>query len=99
MRPAGEVRLALFNAARDFSAAGGATLAELATRACVGRDKARECVTSMRRAGDLLIVDERKVDYRNRKVKVYVAVDPQEKNATQQGWVDLDRCMGVWVQR
>lgn len=104
MRPASEIRQALFSAARDLVAElglpdRGPSLAEMATRACVGRDAARRCIDNMRRAGHLRIVGERKVDYRNRPVKEYMPVEPQERYASQQGWADLDRCMGAWVQR
>lgn len=99
MRPAGEIRQALYNAAKEFSAVGGASLAELAAKACVGRDAAYDCVKNMRRSGDLRIVGERNVAYRNRKVAVYKHVEPGEKKTTQQDWVDLNNCMSMWANR
>ena len=102
MRPAGEIRPALIQAARDEVADlgqpnRGATLAELADRSCVGRDAARRCVDNMRRSGALHIVGERRVDYRNRPVAEYAPADLC--NMTQgEGWVDLGQCMADWVR-
>lgn len=102
MRPAGEIRQALIQAARDVVADlglpnRGATLAELADRSCVGRDAARRCVDNMRRSGALQIVGERRVDYRNRPVAEYVPVD-MDTPLVEQGWVDLGQCMADWVR-
>jgi len=106
MRPAGEIRQALIQAARDVVAelglqdkgiGRGATLAELADRSCVGRDAARRCVDNMRRSGALQIVGERRVDYRNRPVAEYVLVD-MDTPLVEQGWVDLGQCMADWVR-
>lgn len=102
MRPAGEIRQALIQAARDVVADlglpnRGATLAELADRSCVGRDAARRCVDNMRRSGALQIVGERRVDYRNRPVAEYVPVDV-DMPLVEQGWVDLGQCMADWVR-
>lgn len=99
MRPAGEIRKALYDAAKEFSAVGGASLAELAAKACVSRDKASECVTSMRRAGVLNIVADRRVSYRNRPVAVYMPAKTEDVQAIQQGWVDLNNCMSMWANR
>lgn len=72
MRPAGEVRIALLNAAKAACGSGqGATMRELASRACVGQKAARETIKNMVRAGVLLPVGERRVQYRNRPVLIY----------------------------
>ena len=102
MRPAGEIRQALIQAARDVVAElgqpnRGATLAELADRSCVGRDAARRCVDNMRRSGALSIVGERRVDYRNRPVAEYVPVDPGAP-LVEQGWTGLGQCMADWAR-
>jgi len=102
MRPTGEIRQALIQAARDVVADlgqpnRGATLAELADRSCVGRDAARRCVDNMRRSGALQIVGERRVDYRNRPVAEYVPADPGMP-LVEQGWVNLGQCMADWVR-
>lgn len=72
MRPAGEVRLALLNAARASRQNGrGFTMRELAARACVGRAVAQETIKNMVRAGVLEPTGELQVEYRNRPVKLY----------------------------
>lgn len=101
MRPAGEVRLALIQAARDITRElgmpdRGATMAEMCARAQVGRDCARNLVPKMKSAGALRIVGERRVDYRNRPVAEYAPAD--NSNQIQQGWVDLGRSMADWVR-
>lgn len=54
MRPRQEIRTALARAARALHAEqGGATWLEMATRARVGREKARLTVQDMRRSGEL----------------------------------------------
>lgn len=102
MRPAGEIRQALIQAARDVVADlgmpnRGATLAELADRSCVGRDAARRCVDNMRRSGALQIIGQRRVGYRNKPVAEYVPVDPGMP-LVEHGWVDLGQCMADWVR-
>lgn len=97
MRPAGDVRQAMWSAVREMHAGGqGATLAELAERSGVGRDAARRCVDNMRRAGALQILGERRVDYRNRPVAVYAPVDAE--NRQSQGWMNLGQRMAVWAR-
>lgn len=102
MRPAGEVRLALIQAAaevvREIGQPGrGATLAEMCARAQVGRDCARALVPKIKQAGALQIVGTRRVDYRNRPVSEY-APKVEESHQIQQGWVDLGQCMADWVR-
>ena len=97
MRPAGEIRQALIQAAREVvkdlgMPNRGATLAELADRSCVGRDAARRCVDNMRRSGVLQIVGQRRVEYRNRPVAEYVPVD-HDAPVIGAGWVDLGQCL------
>ena len=70
MRPTGEVRQALLQAAQQ----GPGTLRQLAQRAQVGWDAARHTVPNMSRAGILRKVGEERVEYRNRLVHVYEAV-------------------------
>lgn len=72
MRPAGEVRQALFDAALALTTPDRSpTLLELAHHAQVGYVAARRTVDNMRRAGILVPVRERVVDYRNRPVAEY----------------------------
>jgi hypothetical protein len=54
MRPRGEIRVALFDAAQALKQEqGGATWREMAARACVGFDAARKTVSNMVLAGEL----------------------------------------------
>lgn len=76
MRPAGDPRLALLKAAADLTTAvRSPTLQELVSRSCVGREAALHTVRNMKRAGLLVIVRTRKVDYRNRPVAEYAPKD------------------------
>lgn len=71
-RPVGEVRMALLRAARELATAESApTLFELACQSQVGFMAARRTVDNLRRAGRLVVVRSRKVDYRNRPVAEY----------------------------
>jgi hypothetical protein len=105
MRPAGEVRLAMIQAAKDIVAQmgdpkRGATLAELAAAAgskCpIGHNTARRYVDNMRRSGALQIVGTRRVDYRNRPVAEYRPVDTSLCKG--KGWASLERCMTDWTR-
>jgi hypothetical protein len=72
MRPPGEARQALLKAAKELTTvARSPTFLELTARACVGKVAALNTVRHMRRAGLLVIVRTRKVDYRNRPVAEY----------------------------
>lgn len=101
MRPAGEVGLAILRAVADLEheVAGmrrGPTLTELARKACVGVQAARRTVDNLRRAGKLVPVAERKVEYRNRPVAEYAV----KRNAeTVDEFVDVGSVFGMWVQR
>lgn len=104
MRPPGEIRLALLGAAsklhrfdEDAQVLRGATLSELAAKACVGKDAARQCVGNMKRAGELAIVHERRVDYRNRPVAEYAPADVLQASS-RDVFADLNQCMADWVR-
>lgn len=111
MRPAGEVRLALIQAARDIVAEiglpnRGATLAEMCARARVETGhgvmqvslrEARNLVPKIKAAGALEIVGERRVEYRNRPVAEYAPPSFDEVTVGA-GWVDLGQCMADWVR-
>ena len=101
MRPAGEVRQALLKAARDIYAGGhGATLAEIAERACVGRQAARVHVPKLKSRGQLQVVGQRRVDYRNRPVAEYapVKVLSLEDVQAMTGSLVLSNCMQGWTR-
>lgn len=72
MRPAGDVRKALLDAAQDMAAQGGATLRELAHAAGVSIDAARRTLDNSCRAGALQRGPDRVVPYRNRPVATYL---------------------------
>lgn len=74
MRPAGDCHKALVQAAQSLLAergGGGATLMELAHRSQVGYTVARQLVANMARHGQLVLVGQRRVTYRNRPVLEY----------------------------
>ena len=110
MRPAGEVRLAMLQAAhtlrRERMACGqGPTLAELAARSQVGYKAARVTVANLRRAGHLEIVGTRRVPGRNRPVAEYAPAEikPPRVLSVEDvqdgvGWVDLGRCLSSWTR-
>lgn len=103
MRPAGEVHLALLQAAHAIrieraQSGQGPTLAELVERSCVGYKVARSTVQNLKRAGHLEIVGTRKVAGRNRPVAEYapVAASPTEPAQNAPPWVDLNACVHAW---
>lgn len=92
MRPAGEIRQALRAAALALAEpARSPTMFELAATAQVGFASARRTIDNMRRAGELTIVRERRVDYRNRPVAEYAvaAFQPHERG-------DAGELAGCW---
>lgn len=95
MRPAGEVRQALFNACCELATVErGPTLKEIAARACVGLQAARNTLPNMVRAKQLRSPRARHVDYRNKPVAEYVPaalVDDQGE-----GFVDLSAVLRAW---
>lgn len=72
MRPAGEVRQALLEAVLALTTPERSpTMLELAHESQVGFKAARQTVDNMRRAGILVVVRSRVVEYRNRPVAEY----------------------------
>lgn len=106
MRPAGEINLAILQAAhtirRERAESGqGPTLAELVVRAQVGYAAARATVQNLRRAGKLEVIGTRKVPNRNRPVAEYAPAKPEPKvlsveDVQGSGWVDLTDCVNAW---
>ena len=107
MRPAGEISLAMLQAAhalrRERAEAGqGPTLAEMVARAQVGYKAARATVQNLRRAGHLEIVGQRRVPGRNRPVAEYLPVVKSApkvlsvEDVQDSGWVDLSNCVKAW---
>ena len=103
MRPAGEVSLAMLQAAhalrRERLVMGqGPTLAEMVARAQVGYRVARTTVANLRRSGRLEIVGTRRVAGRNRPVAEYAPAAPALVEAGSVAVLggDLSRCMASW---
>lgn len=104
MRPAGEVHLALLQAAHAIraeraSTGQGATLLELVHRSQVGYKVARALVPKLSARGQLTKVGERKVPYRNRPVAEYVPTDMVESSTEPvigAGWVNLGDALQHW---
>jgi len=102
MRPAGEVTLALLQAAHAIrveraESGQGPTLAEMAARACVGYQVARNLVPKLKSRGHLQIVGTRKVPGRNRPAFEYAPADPSAPT-TGEGWVDLGNALQHWAR-
>lgn len=95
MRPAGEVRQALFQACQALATPSHApTLQELAAKACVGLEAARRTVSNMQRAKLLHTPRTRRVTYRNRPVAEYAPLVPEDTQ--DDGYVDLSAVLRVW---
>ena len=104
MRPAGEVHLALLQAAHAIraeraSTGQGATLLELAQHAKVGRDVARDTVANMKRSGALTVPRVRRVPYRNRPVSEYAPAAPAGDGVGGAADEVLRDVMVMWVNR
>ena len=91
--------MALLDAAREQPG----TLRDLAQRACVGYDAARDTVRNMARSKVLRVVESNRVEYRNRLVHVYevaptidgagAIVEPDDARSSL---VELQRFMSAW---
>lgn len=93
MRPAGEITLALLDAARSLRTEERApTLAELAAHAQVGYAAANNTVKNLKRRGRLRIVRTRRVAYVNKPVHEYEPVEPGAEGA---GFVDLGQIISA----
>lgn len=96
MRPAGEVRQALLDAALALTTPERApTQLELAVHAQVGYRAARFAIQNMVRSQALAIVRMRKVDYRNRPVAEYCPVKRLKQMGVQRS--DLPQVFAAWA--
>ena len=94
MRPAGEIRQALSQAAHDLAnERGGATWRDLAERAGVGYAAARNTVVNMERAGVLERVGFDKREHSNRWMSLYVPRSQGLATQTDQ----LGQVMRTWA--
>jgi DNA-binding transcriptional regulator YhcF (GntR family) len=95
MRPAGEIRQALLDAALAlFTPERSPTMLELAMHAQVGRDAARRTIYNMRRAGVLERARDRKVTYRNKPVAEYCPRPRMQQKGGQA--CPLRDAVGTW---
>ena len=106
-RPAGECHLAILQAAHALrleraQSEQGATLRELVHRSQVGYKVARALVPKLCKRGQLAIVGEQRVAYRNKPVSVYAPAvqEIDDDDGMESGNLsDLVRAMSMWVQR
>lgn len=104
MRPASETHLALLQAAHAIhteraETGQGATLLELVHRSQVGYKVARALVAKLKCRGQLQIVGQRRVAYRNRPVAEYapaVPVPDLVPVAVDGGLIELCDCLAAW---
>lgn len=98
MRPHGDIRTALLDAARQLATPHQApTLRELAHHAQVGHDCARRTVSNLTRYGALRIARQRRVAYRNRPVAEYeLALTPDATAANDAATVGLAQLLTIW---
>jgi hypothetical protein len=102
MRPAGEIRQALLQAACELATPEQApTLTELAHKACVAVSCARRTVDNMTRGGALRVARTRKVDYRNRPVAEYEPAPTESPvdSPKDAAHLDVASVFNMWVQR
>lgn len=96
MRPPGEVRQALLDAAKALTSEHRApTLLELCNHAQVGIDAGYYTVRNLVRSGALVFVRQRRVDYRNRPVHEYTTPAALVKAA--QSGEDLRQVFSSWA--
>ncbi len=100
-KPAGEAYIAILQAAHAIrqeraESGQGATLRELAHRACVGYKVARQTVGNLRRRNQLKEVGTRLVDYRPRPVNEYAPVAGSVKEFETTGYAALHQIITGW---
>lgn len=101
-KPPGEAYLAMLQAAhvlkKERAESGqGATLRELAHRACVGYKVARQTVANLKRRKHLETVGTRRVDYRNRPVDEYAPAKLSDIFEAS-GRAVLTQCIAGWTR-
>lgn len=99
MRPKGEIHRALLKAVGELATPErGATLREIAARACVGVTAARYTVEYLKRSGAVVIARTRRVPYRNRPVAEYALalVVPDGDGATAGGAAGVGVLLAAW---
>jgi len=98
MRPKGEIHLALLKAVGELATPErGASLREIAARACVGIAAARHTMHYLHRSGAVVIARTRRVAYRNRPVSEYALPAPQATTAVDASpWSALGVALTGW---
>lgn len=98
MRPKGEIHLALLKAVGELATPErGASLREIAARACVGVAAARHTMHYLNRSGAVVIARTRRVEYRNRPVSEYALPAPEATSeADASPWSALGVALTGW---
>jgi hypothetical protein len=98
MRPKGEIHLALLKAVGELATPErGASLREIAARACVGIASARHTMHYLNRSGAVVIARTRRVEYRNRPISEYALPAPAPaNNSDAQHWSALGAALTGW---
>lgn len=98
MRPRGEIRAALSNAAQSLAkeARAGFTYMDLAARGCVGFEAARSATKDMVKAGELRPVGTRQVPGIKRPLRTYEPAPVQATHRPDPGHM-LAGAMRNWV--
>lgn len=97
MRPRGEIRLALGEAAWQVARerADGGTFRELAQRACVGFSSARKTLENMASAGELLVTGKARVPGAARPANRYAPAEALAQHRTTRA--ELATVMRSWT--
>ena len=98
MRPKGEIHIALLKAVGELATPErGASLREVAARACVGIAAARHTMHYLHRSGAVVIARTRRVEYRNRPVSEYALPAPEVTTAADASpWGALGVALTGW---
>jgi hypothetical protein len=94
MRPRGEIRQAISDAAYTLKEQGGGTFRDLAQLACVGYQAAEATAKNMARAGELAVVGKVRVPNVRRPMNKYAPAEQGENWIT--GATSLSRVMQGW---
>lgn len=91
-RPGGVFRELVLSAARQ----GPCTMREVAHVTQISLERTRRTVENLARAGDLQVVGQRRVDYRNRPVALYQAALPEPQPEEGMTTAEIQLFMQGW---